>query len=121
MKKEYTEKERRILKHVQTMGVLVTALEIEYMNDLVDHKFKQANLNNHIRRIKESIQQIRSGLSFKYRVMDRDLMENEHGATVHRLFAYFSTMDTKQLTEIVDAYEAYDKDNPPEIVDLMDT
>lgn len=116
-----TEKEKRILRHVQTMSVLVTALEIEYQTDLVDHKFKSPHLNNHIRRIKESIQQIRTGLSFKYKVIDRDLMENEHGATVHRLFAYFSTMDTAQLTSIVEAYEAYDKDNPPEIVNLMET
>lgn len=108
-----TEKERRILKHVQTMGVLANCMEIEMFNDLVDYKAKDPTINNHIRRLKESIQQIKKGLSFKYRVIDRDHMENDHSIQMHRLFNYFSIMDTDQLTRILDQYEEYDKLNPP--------
>ena len=118
--KEITEKEKRILRHVQTMSVLTTCMEIEMFSDLIDYRAKDPNINNHIRRLKESLQQIRKGLSFKYKILDRDLMENEHGAQMHRLFSYFSTMHTQQLTDIVDAYEKYDRTNPPVLVDIMD-
>ncbi len=108
-----TEKEKRILRHVQTMSVLTTCMQVEYMQDIVDARFKDPNMNNHIRRIKESLEQIRKGLSFKYKVIDRDFMENEHGLVMHRLFTYFSTMETSQLDSIITAYEAYDKETPP--------
>lgn len=107
-----TEKEQRILRHVQVMSVLASCMEIEYMNDLVDMRWKDPNMNNHIRRIKESLEQIKKGLNFKYKIKDKELMTIDHPVQVHRLFNYFSTMDTTQLSELMDAYEEYDKINP---------
>ena len=99
------EKTKRILNHIQTIAVLTDCIDIEYNNDLVDEKFKDKALSNHNRRIKESISQIKSSLSFRYKVQDRDFMTYEHATQVHRLFTYFSTMDTKQLTELMDGFE----------------
>lgn len=112
-----TEKEKRILRHVQTMSVLASCMEIEFYSDLVDMRFKEPNMNNHIRRIKESLEQIKKGLNFKYKIKDRELMTIDHPVQVHRLFNYFSTMETTQLTELMDAYEQYDKVNPSVILD----
>jgi len=112
-KTDIPEKEQRLLRHCQTMSVLASCIEIENQNDLIDHKFKVPHLNNHIRRIKESLKEIKLNLAFKYRVKDRELMEYDHATQIHRLFKYFSTMETSQLTEIMDAYEEYDKINPP--------
>jgi len=92
-------------------------MEIEYFSDLVDFRFKEPNMNNHIRRIKESLEQIKKGLNFKYKVKDRELMNIDHPVQVHRLFTFFSTMDTTQLTELMDAYESYEKVNPSVILD----
>lgn len=109
------EKEQRILQHCQTMGVLANCIEIEFMQDLVDARWKDPNLNNHVRKLKESLRQIKLGLAYKFKVKDQELMDNELSPQVHRLFKYFSTMDVNQLRDIIDAYEAYDIENPPEV------
>lgn len=110
-----TEKEKRILSHVQTMSVLVTAMEIEISRELLDYRFRDPNTNNHVRRIKESLQQINKGLSFKFKVTDRDFMTYEHGVEVHRMFDYFGTMETSQLKQMNDGFEELERKNKEQL------
>lgn len=106
-----TDKEKRILNHVQNMSVLVTCMEIEVTKDLIDYRFRDPNTNNHVRRLKESLQQIKKGLSFKFKVTDREFMEYEHGSEMHRAFEYFSTMDTNQLRSLLDGFDELERRN----------
>lgn len=106
-----TDKEKRILNHVQNMSVLATCMDIEFHNDLVDYKFKEPTMNNHIRRIRESLEQIKKGLSFKYKVTDREFMTYVHAGAVYRVFDYFSTMDTDQLNSIMDGFDELERRN----------
>lgn len=99
------EKTKRILNHIQTISVLTDCIDIEYNSDLVDARFKDKALSNHNRRIKESVSQIKTSLSFRYKVKDREFMTYEHAVQVHRLFTYFSTMETSQLEELMDGFE----------------
>ena len=110
---EPSEKIKRVLRHCQTMNVLVGCLEIEMTYDLHSAKFTDPRVNNHIRRIKESLGQIELALAYAVKHTNREHMKYDHNFEVHRLFRYFSTMDTTQLKNLMDAYENYDKENPP--------
>lgn len=109
-------KVKELLRHIQTMQVLTVCMEIEFHQELIDKRWKDPHTSNHIRKLKESLEQIKKGLSFKFKVKDHELMNFEHPVQVHRLFKYFSTMETNQLSLIMDQYEEYDRVNPPEIV-----
>ncbi len=106
------EKVKRILRHCQIMNVLVDVMGIEMQYDLAVTKFTDPRVNNHIRRLKESLEEIKKNLAYLVTAKDREFSLYGHATEVHRLFRYFGTMDSTQLSEIMDAYESYDKINP---------
>jgi len=119
---EPSEKIKRVLRHCQTMNVLVGCLEIEMAYDLHSAKFTDPRVNNHIRRIKESLGQIELALAFAVKHTNREQMKYDHHFEMHRLFRYFGTMETNQLRSILDQYEQFDRENPPtEIVEPSQT
>mgnify|MGYP001593996056 FL=1 len=107
------EKVKLIIRHCQIINTLMDCVDIEMTYDLSATKFNDPRINNHVRRIKESVDQIKKALSYIVTVKDREFSNFEHSPQVHRIFRYFATMDTKQLSEIMDQYEEYDKVNPP--------
>ena len=107
------EKIKNILRHCQTMAILADVMDIEMHTDLVDAKFKDPKINNHVRRLKESIAQIKTGLAYLVKPIDREHATYTHAVEMHRLFKYFATTDSRQLADIMDAYEQFDRDNPP--------
>ena len=110
MKDETT---KEILRHVQTLTVMADVMTIEIQQRMIDNKFKSPIVNNHVRRIKESLSQIKLHLTTIAKPIDRDLMQYAHATEVYRVFKYFGTCSTQQLSEIMDAYEQFDKENPP--------
>ena len=110
MKDETT---KEILRHVQTLTVMADVMQIEIQQRMIDHKFKSPSINNHVRRIKESLERVKIELTFLANPIDRDHLQYAHATEIYRLFKYFATMSTDQLSEIMDAYEQFDKENPP--------
>lgn len=102
---------KRILHHCQTIGMLADCIGIEFQQDLVDAKFKDPRINNHARKIKESIAQIKLSLASKVKVLDREFMEYEHSTECHRMLSYISTMDTNQLKSLNDGFEELERKN----------
>lgn len=107
------EKTKRILRHFQMISLLVDCIDIEMHQEIIGSKFSTPALNNHVRRIKESIERIHLGISLYVKQKDRDQALYEASPQIHRLVKYFSMMHPAQLEKIMDAYEQYDKENPP--------
>jgi len=106
------EKINRILRQTQTISVLADCIDMEFNSDLVDYQFKDPRISNHSRRIKESIAQIKLYIgSGQVKVIDQEFFTYEHAVQVHRLFTYFSTMDTDQLTELMDGFDELERKN----------
>lgn len=103
MKSEETLK--RVLRSVQTMAVLADCMEIEMSEDLSFSKFADPNMNNHVRKIKDSIVALRAGINRLVKTPDQEFVTFEHSPQAHRLFKFFSTMSTTQLTEYLDLLE----------------
>ena len=87
--------------------------DIEVQSDLVDARFKNPIVNNHIRRIKESITQVHLSLASMVKSLDYEHSKYDHATQMHRVFKYFSTMDTAQMSDMMDAFETFDKEHPP--------
>lgn len=104
-------KELRILKSAQVIGTLVECINIEVMHDLIDARFKHPTINNHNRRLKESIQGIKLHLGTIVQVKDRDHFDYEFAVEMHRLVTHFCGMTTEQIKQIMDVIEEKIKSN----------
>lgn len=102
----------RILAHVQTLKCYIGAMEVEMGQDIIDAKFKDKNVNNHIRKFKESLNAIRGYCTFKGAVKVTDFQElnYQRAALMNRVFSFLAVMDVEQLEEFLDAVEEQFKD-----------
>ena len=102
----------RILAHVQTLKCYTGAMEAEIGKDLIDAKFKDKNVNNHIRKLKESLTAIGRycGLNGAVKITDFEELSYDRAALMNRVFSFLATMDLEQLEGYVTSTEEQFKD-----------
>lgn len=110
MKRTVTpEKAENIFASLQSVAVLVELISIELRNDLHDHRLNNANLNNHVKRIKESTAYIKASLKPMIDAKDREYFEFEHCAALSSLFNYFTTMPMEAIEDTLNHIEELKK------------
>jgi len=103
------EKIDRIIRHCQNIAVLCDVMDIELSHDLSDYQFNDPRLGNHNRRIKESINQIKLSLASKVKSLSYEDTKYNHGTQLWRVFRFFSTMETSQVSLVMDGYEEIER------------
>lgn len=108
------EKQADLLKSIHILGILSRCMEIEFANDMVDTKFKSPNINNHNRKIKESLTAIKSTINSglqPFKVKSQEYMEYDYAVQMYRVIDHFTDMGLDVITEFMDEVDKLKKQN----------
>lgn len=94
-----------LLEHVQLIGLSAEIIKIEYQSRLVDTRFKNPNINNHAKRIKESANMIQTHLASLTYNKDREFFEYEYCVQLHRVLKHFMQLRIDQLETFMEGIE----------------
>jgi len=95
-----------LLKSMQVIGLATEIISIEYHDALVDSKFKNANLNNASRLIKQSVQSIKTHMASITNIKDKEFYEYEYSLEIHRLLRLTCGLDISEIQAINNALES---------------
>lgn len=105
-------KEDKLIRIVEQLGfitLLMDVIEIELQHDLVSSSFTQPLLNNHLRRIRESVTQIKSSISRKIKITNKEEAFYEYALQFHQLMKHFKEKDGTTIEQLVNTLENYEK------------
>lgn len=100
-----------MLKSAHIIGLLAKTMDVEMTQRIVDTKFRNANTNNHVRRIKEGVEAIQKDLAYQFKVKDYEAMTYDYVLHFHRLVDYFSEKSAEQICEFMDGVEKMEVEN----------
>lgn len=93
------------MRSVQFILASIGTIEVEWQMYMVDYKFKNANMNNHLKRMRESMREVKRHFANFVQVKDQDEFSYEYTVQLHRVMALFSGLHTDQLAEYADGLE----------------
>lgn len=102
----------KVWRSAQIMHAAVGMIKIQQAHELTDTKFKNNQLlNNHIKRLDESIQAISHEVAMFASINDKDEFAYEFAVEMYRLFSYFAMKPTEQISSLMDHIEEMDRFN----------
>lgn len=93
------------MRSVQFILASIGTIEVEWQMYMVDYKFKSPNMNNHLKRMRESMREVKRHFANFVQVKDQDEFSYEYTVQLHRVMALFSGLHTDQLSEYADGLE----------------
>lgn len=103
------EKAQQVFHSIQSMSILVELLEIETHVYLYDHKFNEPFLNNHIKRLKDSIGAIQNHLGKKVKTIDEEFFKYSHCALLSEVVKFFMFQPKEELEDTLNQIEELKK------------
>lgn len=100
----------RVLKSAQNIALLAECISVEFQTDLVDTRFRQPAINQHSKRIRDSIEAIKIHLAGMVKNKDREFFSYDYAVEIHRVIDYFSNMSVEQVRDFMDRVEAINDD-----------
>jgi hypothetical protein len=103
------DKAQEVFYSVQSMSVLIELLDIESRVYFHDHKFNEPFLNNHIKRLKDSIGAIQNHLGKKIIARDEEFFKYEHCALLSEVVKFFMFQPKEELEDTLNQIEELKK------------
>lgn len=103
------EKAQQVFHSIQSMSVLTELLSIEGHVYLVDHKFNDPFLNNHLKRLKDSIGAIQNHLGKKITARDEEFFKYEHCSLLYSVVKFFMFQQKEELEDTLNQIEELKK------------
>lgn len=95
----------KFFKSTQIMLSMIGVAEIERQIHLIDYRFKNPNLNNHMKRVREGLEAVKNHFGNFVQLKDKEEFDYEFTIELHRLFSFFIGLSTGQLREYADGLE----------------
>ena len=103
------EKAEEVFASIQRMTMFFELARIEEQVFLFDHRFRNPVMNNHIKRIRESLQALEKESGRLITSKDTEYFKYEHTPLLHVIFKAYMFQDKRFLEEVVNQLEDSEK------------